>query len=300
MWERHVLPVLDPRYATGETNGTAAAGQVPSSVDPAAGSARAASSTSAEAATAAVAALGSTGGADSEGAAAAAAPAPVNPLLLKWGLSPQVARDAVNPGFAGPHPCCVRWMAELFFVACLGRISLQPLCRPAPNACLPCCVTHSQTPLTHPPPPLTTQTTRYCYDWLAGWCHCTESLFLGTWACPDLSPACHLASLPTRAQWFGLSLMRGKLDWTLLRCLAVVGKDIGNHDCECSPAADTALRAGVDPLAPVAWLASALDVCVPLCTPHACRRRAVRSQVAGGDGEGGGSSSSSSKRRRRR
>ena len=64
-------------------------------------------------------------------------------------------------------------------------------------------------------------------------------------------------------QWFGLSLMRGKLDWTLLRCLTVLDKDIGNHDCERCMLLMPALRAGGVPLA--RGLGSAADACEAVC-----------------------------------
>ena len=35
-------------------------------------------------------------------------------------------------------------------------------------------------------------------------------------------------------RYFGWSLMKGKLDWMLLRRLTVVSKDLGNHDYSAS------------------------------------------------------------------
>lgn len=35
-------------------------------------------------------------------------------------------------------------------------------------------------------------------------------------------------------RWFGWSLMKGKLDWMLLRALTVLDKQLANHDYEAS------------------------------------------------------------------
>lgn len=35
-------------------------------------------------------------------------------------------------------------------------------------------------------------------------------------------------------RWFGLSLMKGKLDWVLLRRLRVAAQAVGNHGYELS------------------------------------------------------------------
>lgn len=37
-----------------------------------------------------------------------------------------------------------------------------------------------------------------------------------------------------RYRWFGLSLMKGKLDWVLLRRLRVAAQSIGNHEYQLS------------------------------------------------------------------
>lgn len=134
VWHRHVLPVMDPRYATGDSSssgsgsgtskdvGSRAALALPAATSAAADSVRsaAAATATAEAAatatataatattTAGAAAEGGSAGAETTaaaaagGAAAAEAPPPaVNRQLLAWGLSEQVACDATNPGFSG-------------------------------------------------------------------------------------------------------------------------------------------------------------------------------------------------------
>lgn len=47
----------------------------------------------------------------------------------------------------------------------------------------------------------------------------------------DPFPAATTVTLDNPAyRWFGLSLMRGKLDWVLLRQLQVLGTQLGNHN----------------------------------------------------------------------
>ena len=94
VWHRHVLPVTDPRYAaaTSDTVGSSSSGSGDGTGSTQAGSGQ----------------PPGTGAATGEAAGEAAAGAgagepPVNRQLLAWGLSEQVARDAVNPGFAGEH-----------------------------------------------------------------------------------------------------------------------------------------------------------------------------------------------------
>jgi hypothetical protein len=77
--------------------------------------------------------------------AAAAAEESVNRQLLAWGLSPEVARDAVNPGFAGnnclPLPwCCCGNTSFLSSHACL--LACQGLPPPATT-----CLLHARRPL---------------------------------------------------------------------------------------------------------------------------------------------------------
>lgn len=115
-WERHVLSVRDPQYDGSSESSSSSMGAEASSI-------------------------GSSGPPPRPGQ-----PAP-NPWLRKWGLSPEVAMDAVNPGFADPFPAATT---------------------------------------------VTLDNPRY--------------------------------------RWFGLSCMRGKLDWVLLRRLRAIRTALGNED----------------------------------------------------------------------
>jgi hypothetical protein len=81
VWDRHVLSAVDPAYGEEEDN-QAGGGEAAARPGAEAGAARAAASVAG--------AAGGSGGPHE-------APAP-NPWLAKWGLSEQVAREALNPG----------------------------------------------------------------------------------------------------------------------------------------------------------------------------------------------------------
>ncbi|KAL4422229.1 hypothetical protein ABPG77_009704 [Micractinium sp. CCAP 211/92] len=118
VWHRHVLPVADPRYAPDSSSGSDA-------TRPSAGSAGPASGVSVSGNGDAPASAQPGGSSPSEAVLSAAAdqrlaapraqqqqqqqqqqekgaPQPLNPRLLAWGLSEQVAYDATNPGFFDP------------------------------------------------------------------------------------------------------------------------------------------------------------------------------------------------------
>ena len=109
MWHRYVLPVTDPRYCTGGSGGGSGrpqgASEAPAEAEDVVDCSSAGGGRGEAARMPAAASPETAAAAAAVASAAAADGEPVNRQLLAWGLSPAVARDAVNIGFAGSDAC---------------------------------------------------------------------------------------------------------------------------------------------------------------------------------------------------